>query len=412
MEYRVNNELQSRPFRKALIIIACASAGVVLFWASFGRHGAPRLHASEVAACAGQTILLDRYGNLWAWKNNPQGLPILTGRPARVGDDSNWRAVAVGWETVAGVKHDGSLWAWGSGAQALWGDTNLVLGKKLAQVGIDRDWSSVAAGFNSFVALKKDGTLWSWGSNQYGQLGDGTGAGSKSTNAGSSLPIQITRDTNWVMIAARVFRSVALKSDGSLWSWGWNVYGEVGDGTYRTRYAPVQIGSDNDWKSVFVANDHTLAIKKDGSLWVWGENREGQFGDETRIRRNYPNRVGTENDWRMAAGGRDHTLAIKKDGSLWAWGLNSIGQLGDGTRTSRLRPVRIGRSRDWIAIAAGEHHSVGIKKDGSVYLWGQTNQRKEMPAVTWLRRVGSKIGLKIPPRRLGVVRPGKIVENQ
>ena len=260
----------------------------------------------------------------------------------------------------------------------------------------------MAAGNDFFIGLTNDGSLWSWGGNRFGQLGDGTGG--KKEDPGSEVapvsgkkePVPIGDDNDWTQVAARVFRATALKRDGSLWAWGWNIYGELGDRTYEIRNAPVRIGKDNDWEAVFTGNNHTLAIKRDGSLWAWGDNPEGQLGNGTKIKESAPIRVGTATNWLAAAGGAYHTLAIKTDGSLWAWGLNDQGQLGDGTKVNRLRPIKIGKDRDWVAIAAGERHSIGLKQDGSVWEWGMMRRPPEGKPLRWLRNNLSKVGIKLP----------------
>jgi len=108
--------------------------------------------------------------------------------------------------------------------------------------------------------------------------------------------------------------------DGSLWGWGLNTYGQLGDGTDVRRRTPVQIGVSTDWVDVAAGRDHSLALKSDGSLWSWGRNNNGRLGDGTNSERNTPVQVGTSTDWADVAAGRVHTLAIKTDGSLWAWG--------------------------------------------------------------------------------------------
>jgi len=139
-----------------------------------------------------------------------------------------------------------------------------------------------------------------------------------------------------------------------------------------------------------------LAIKRDGSLWAWGDNPEGQLGNGTKIKESAPIRVGTDTNWLAAAGGGYHTLAIRTDGTLWGWGRNDEGQLGDGTKANRLTPVQIGSDKDWVAVAAGEKHSIGVKQDGSVWKWGTIHGQSENKLKRWLRTNLSKIGIKLP----------------
>ena len=118
---------------------------------------------------------------------------------------------------------------------------------------------------------------------------------------------------------------------------------------------------------------HTLTIKADGSLWAWGENRFGQLGDGTTVNRPLPVRIGTETDWVEISAGDYYSLALKTDGSLWAWGYNYDGQLADGTTVDKHSPVRIGTATDWAAIAAGGYHLIALKTDGSLWVWGDNN---------------------------------------
>ena len=222
---------------------------------------------------------------------------------------------------------------------------------------------NIAAGWALTVALKSDGTLWAWGYNDIGQLGDGT------TNTRSS-PEQIGTDNKWVSVAAGYDHTAALKSDGTLWAWGWNYYGQLGDGTTNSQSSPEQIGTDNKWVSVAPGYDHTVALKSDGTLWAWGYNGNGQLGDGTANSQSSPEQIGTDNKWVSVAAGFYHTAALKSDGTLWAWGYNGYGQLGDGTTNSRSSPEQIGTDNKWVSVAAGAYHTVALKSDGTLWAWG------------------------------------------
>ncbi len=214
-----------------------------------------------------------------------------------------------------------------------------------------------AGGWQTF-ALKSNGTLWAWGSNFHGQLGDGTG-----TDA--HAPVRIGKLNDWVSVAAGTQHTVAIKSNGTLWTWGYNWVGQLGDGTTTGRSLPGQVGSDHDWASIAAGESHTLAVKSNGTLWAWGLNDDGRLGDGTTDGRLSPVRVGTDSGWASVKAGMYHTVALKTDGSLWAWGQNGRGQLGDETTSEKHSPTRIGMANDWVFIAAGTRHSVGLKADAA-----------------------------------------------
>lgn len=165
---------------------------------------------------------------------------------------------------------------------------------------------------------------------------------------------------------------MAIKQNGTLWAWGGNESGQLGDGTTENRWTPVQVGTDMDWAAVVASSGaHTLALKNDGSLWAFGENGIGQLGDGTYQDRLVPTRIGTETDWSRIAAGYEASLALKSDGSLWAWGENASGLYGNGTKQSRSVPVRI--SDGWQSVALGWHSVLGIRSDGSLWAWGENS---------------------------------------
>ncbi len=224
-------------------------------------------------------------------------------------------------------------------------------------------FSRIAIGDHHAIALKSDGTLWAWGANGYGQLGDGT-TGDKSS------PIQIGTDNKWVSIAVGFYHTIALKSDGTLWAWGVNGGGQLGDGTTIDKHSPVQIGTDNNWIFISVRGNHTVVLKSDGTLWAWGANGYGQLGDGTTVSKSSPIQIGTDNKWASISAGDYHTVALKSDGTLWAWGENTVGQLGDGTTIDKSSPVQIGTDNKWISITAKNAHTIALKSNGTLWAWG------------------------------------------
>ena len=226
-------------------------------------------------------------------------------------------------------------------------------------------WQSVSAGDNHTVAIKTDGTLWAWGYNSNGQLGD-------LTNIDKNIQTQIGSATNWQSVSAGDNHTVAIKTDGTLWAWGYNSSGQLGNGTTLDKNTPTQIGSATNWQSLSTGVGHsiTMAIKTDGSLWAWGNNSSGQLGDGTYFDKNTPTQIGNAANWKSISTGEYHTVGIKTDGTLWSWGENYVGQLGNGTYTYKNTPTQIGNAANWKSISAGSAHTVAIKTDGSLWAWG------------------------------------------
>jgi len=167
---------------------------------------------------------------------------------------------------------------------------------------------------------------------------------------------------DWASVSAAVSHSLAVKTDGTLWSWGRGCRGRTGHGDVADRSSPVQIGSLTDWSSVSAGYDHSMALKTDGTLWGWGKNdSNSSIGDGTAITRSSPVQIGSLTDWASVSTGRRHSVALKPDGTIWTWGDSSLGQLGQGNTSDRNSPVQIGSDTSWTSIKAGLVHSVALK---------------------------------------------------
>ncbi|MCX6380516.1 MAG: hypothetical protein NT023_13755 [Armatimonadetes bacterium] len=213
------------------------------------------------------------------------------------------------------------------------------------------------------MALASDGTVWGWGANFMGQLGDGT-------TVGRQIPTRAPSLSGIVQISGNQTNSMALKSDGTVYSWGFNYYGGVGDGTTTNRTSPVVVTGLDHVIQVSEGGYYALALKSDGTVWAWGRNNSGQLGDGTTVTRLTPVSVPSLTNVMQISAGQEHSVAILGDGSVVAWGQNYAGQLGDGTTTGRLTPVPISGLVNITQISAGNQNSMALQSDGTVLTWG------------------------------------------
>lgn len=231
-------------------------------------------------------------------------------------------------------------------------------------VSIGQCWTQITAGGRHTLAVKEDGTLWTWGGNSVGQLGDGT-------LIERHTPVQIGTDNNWKMVSAGYFHSMAIKTNGTLWGWGDNTYYQLGDGTTVRKTLPVQIGTDTNWQFVDAGFTHTIALKTNGTLWVCGMNSENILGNGGTIQeQKFMGQLGTDTDWQSVSTSRWHTQAIKTNGTLWAWGRGYPGLLGNGTINNSSVPIQIGNQTDWKHVTANDYLNAAIKLNGTLWTWG------------------------------------------
>lgn len=341
------------------------------------------IFAQNIAVGLHHTLAIRSDGSLWAWGDNEfgqlgDGTKINSQTPIRIGNSNDWKKVFVYTDGRFGpnkqyyqcfaIKNDGSLWAWGNNTSGKLGDGSKIDKFTPTRIGTSNDWETISVGFLSTIGLKSDGSLWAWGINVYGFFGN--------DSANSTTPIRIGTDTNWESLTAGLHHVAAIKTDGSLWIWGQN---DFGSGTLGLNWpisvsaylnTPTRIGNANDWKTVSAGDFYTLAIKDDGTLWAWGKNDSGQLGDGTTINRGIPIRIGNDSDWEFTSVASGSATAIKKDGSLWAWGKNEFGQLGEGTTIDKLVPTKIQNANDWRVVITRGGGTRAIKNDGSLWVWG------------------------------------------
>jgi len=259
------------------------------------------------------------------------------------------------------IWNNGRLYAWGRNLYGEVGDGTIVRKSLATLIGTNVNWKYVAQGYTT-AAITIDGTLFTWGRGNFGALGDGS-------TANRSSPVQVGSDTTWNRIYVDELgqNGAAIKTDGTLWTWGDNTTGQLGDNSRTSKSSPVQTAAGgSNWKYASTGGGSMAAIKMDGTLWTWGGNTDGQLGDNTQTPRSSPvQTVAGGTNWKyISVGGYNGSNmgAIKTDSSLWMWGKNNLAQVGDLTTTSRSSPVQImaHNTGRWKYISIGGNHAVAI----------------------------------------------------
>lgn len=282
------------------------------------------------------------------------------------------------------------LWNWGCNLTGTLGNntaTTINRSSPVQTIAGGTNWSEVTGNQTAYhqAAIKTDGTLWLWGSQWTGSLGNNFSLGVLNAVCGRSSPVQTsTGGTNWRVAAVGERTTGAIKTDGTLWMWGGGVGGVIGDNTTTDKSTPVQTSTGGtDWKTITIAATNTQAtlgngraatvgsIKTDGTLWVWGLNDQGQMGDNTIVNKSTPSQTVTGGtNWKCVQGGIRNFSSIKTDGTLWTWGYNANARLGDDTTVAKSSPVQtIAGGTNWKTTSTGRT-SAGLKTDGTLWMWG------------------------------------------
>lgn len=328
----------------------------------------------QIAVGGTYVMALKDDGTIWGWgtNNNGQlGLGYETFNPIntaiQMGTDNDWDTLITSNNSTLARKTDGSLWGWGQNGD---GELGLgVFGRRSSPtlVSSTPGWRSITTSLGAFaIAIRTDGTLWGWGANDRCKLGIGT-------TGDQTSPVQISASTDWKKIAGGTNHVIALKTDGTLWGWGDNTGNQISNtAPPDMQCTPVQIGTATDWADVAAGEGFSLAVKTDGTLWSWGRNHFGQLGVGNTNTITTQVQVGTATDWMSVFAGSDHIVAAKTDSSLWGWGLNTSGELGYASPTQQNSPAALGIGAvDWVSVDLGFKTTLVHKGDNSIWATGR-----------------------------------------
>lgn len=365
-----------------MFLLTLFSLAIILFAfiascnaSSSNNNSSPHVVAVDTAGSLSVALMSD--GTIWAWgesslahlgPTNMDTMPnqfdfVWTPVNCNVSTQlniSNVKSVSIGDNYIIFLKEDGTIWAWGDNQFGQLGngeydDTKNNVNKEIVQVANLTNIIAISAGGSHCLALKNDGTIWAWGSNRYGELGDGK------TSNGEFVPVQVTSLSHVIGISAGYFYSVALTDNGSVWTWGNNGFD---DGNNESRPFPVKLSISNVTAISAGLNDYSLALKRDGTVWIWGDN-VGQYLDE-------PVKIGGLSGIVAVSAGNSQSMALGGDGSVWIWGENQEGQLGLGVLYGPdiTTPVKVSGLTNIVMVSTGNFYNLALSNDGTVWGWG------------------------------------------
>lgn len=352
------------------------------------------LQLSHVAAGAEHTCAVGSTGDLWCWGDNSTGA-IGNGNtidallPAHL-TGTAWKDVTAGYGETCALQGTGDLWCWGNNGSGQLGGGFARANSPITiplQVLPGSAWAMASAGEYHVAAVQSDGSLWTWGDNTSDQLGD-----SIAPSAGRSSPATVG-SAQWLTVAAGSLHNCGIQADQSLWCWGNNASGQLGDKTVRMHADPTQ-SEGTGWTSLTAGLYHTCGTKIDGTLWCWGSNVNGQLGlvAATSTSLLTPTQVPPVGPWLSVSAGQNHTCGLQADFSLWCWGSNADGQLGIGSNAAATAPALVAPGSTWASVSCGGSHTCGIASDGRLWCWGKNDHGQLGVAGTASRTTPTRLG--------------------
>jgi len=361
-------------------------SGMVYFITNIETHA---ISTSEFTwiSLDGRLIRADAFfSQAYGWGSNSDNGAVADGTfinrsspVAIVGGFTDWCQVDATIRTF-GIRANGTLWAWGCNLYgAIGNNTAANQSSPVSVVGGFTDWCQVSGGGLHTLAVRSSGTLWSWGRNCRQFFGNNAGALGDNSAEPRSSPVSVVGGfTDWCRASAGSYHSVGLRSNGTAWAWGCNNCGAVGDDTTINKSSPVSVvGGFTDWIQIGAGRCVSAGLRSNGTIWAWGSNGSGQLGDNTVIAKSSPvSVIGGFTDWCQISVGYEGVIALRTNGTAWSWGSGLFGALGDNTTVNKSSPVSVvGGFTNWCCVCLSKcaGRASGVRTDGTGWVWGQDN---------------------------------------
>lgn len=325
----------------------------------------------KIALSNNTSLSIDKNGQIWGWGQSQVGqlgrgdLVAYSTPVAVCGSTKTFCDVGLGQYTSYAVDNHGTVWSWGYQFDGELG-ANIPLKYSPLSVTTTKTFCKISIGTYGAVSIDKNGLAFGWGYNGYGSIGDNTAISKNS-------PVSVLGNLKTFCDISTNYQTLAIDKNGRAWGWGLNIYGQIGDNTTASKRTPVSVGGAiKTFCRITAGGLHSSGITNLGRVWSWGYNLYGALGDNSVTQRNTPVSVaGSVKTFCQITAGEWHTNSIDKNGMVWGWGYNVFGQLGNNTVTSVRTPVSIlGTTKTFCKISASQYHVLAIDKNGRAWGWG------------------------------------------